>query len=76
MLRRELLGAMSLLAAPAPKPNFVVMLIDDYGWRDSSCYGSTYYETPNLDALARDGMRFTNAFMRLARSARRLAPAL
>ena len=62
MLRREFLGALPLLAAPLPKPNFIVMLIDDYGWRDSSCYGSTYYETPNLDALARDGMRFTNAY--------------
>ena len=62
MLRREFLSALSLFAVPAPKPNFVVMLIDDYGWRDSSCYGSTYYETPNLDALAREGMRFTNAY--------------
>jgi len=61
MLRRQFLAA-SLFAAPSPKWNFVIMLIDDYGWRDSSCYGSTYYETPNLDALAREGVRFTNAY--------------
>jgi len=61
MLRRQFLAA-SLFAAPSPKWNFVIMLIDDYGWRDSGCYGSTYYETPNLDALAREGVRFTNAY--------------
>ena len=62
MLRREFLAAGALMAAPVSKPNFVSMLIDDYGWSDSGCYGSTYYETPNLDALARDGVRFTNAY--------------
>lgn len=62
MLRRHFLGTLPLLAAPPSQPNFIVMLIDDYGWSDSGCYGSTYYETPHLDALARDGMRFTNAY--------------
>ncbi len=67
MRRRELLGALPMAAFSAAAQrraplNFIVMLIDDYGWRDSGCYGSTYYETPHLDALARDGVRFTNAY--------------
>ncbi|TDD67521.1 DUF4976 domain-containing protein [Jiangella aurantiaca] len=44
------------------KPNIVVILVDDLGWRDLSCYGSTFYETPNLDRLAMSGMRFTDAY--------------
>jgi len=44
------------------KPNFIFILIDDLGWKDLSCYGSTFYETPNLDQLAADGMFFTNAY--------------
>src|ERR1035437_6440115 len=44
------------------KPNFVFILIDDLGWRDLSCYGSTFYETPNLDRLAGPGVRVTNAY--------------
>ena len=32
------------------------------GWRDLGCYGSTFYETPNIDRLARQGVRFTNAY--------------
>jgi arylsulfatase A-like enzyme len=47
----------------AEKPlNFVFILIDDLGWRDLGCYGSTFYETPNVDALAASGLRFTNAY--------------
>ena len=44
------------------RPNFVFFLIDDMGWADLGCYGSTFYETPNIDRLAADGMRFTNAY--------------
>ncbi|MBD3351019.1 MAG: sulfatase-like hydrolase/transferase, partial [Candidatus Lokiarchaeota archaeon] len=44
------------------KPNIVFILIDDLGWRDLSCYGSTFYETPNLDRLAKQGMSFSNAY--------------
>nr|MDO8111051.1 sulfatase [Candidatus Sigynarchaeota archaeon] len=44
------------------KPNFVFILIDDMGWRDLTSYGSTFYETPNIDTLARDGMLFTDAY--------------
>jgi arylsulfatase A-like enzyme len=48
-------------AQPA-KPNFLFILADDLGWKDLGCYGSTFYETPNLDRLATTGMRFTNAY--------------
>ena len=44
------------------KPNIVFILVDDMGWRDLSCTGSTYYETPHVDRLARDGMMFTQAY--------------
>lgn len=43
-------------------PNIIVFFLDDLGWRDLSCYGSTFYETPRLDALARQGIRFTDAY--------------
>jgi arylsulfatase A-like enzyme len=44
------------------QPNIVFILIDDLGWRDLECTGSSFYETPNIDQLARNGMRFTNAY--------------
>ncbi len=44
------------------KLNFVLILIDDLGWRDLHCYGSKYYETPNIDEIATQGMRFTDAY--------------
>lgn len=43
-------------------PNIVFILADDLGWRDTAVYGSHFYETPNIDALARRGMLFTNAY--------------
>ncbi|UCD76676.1 MAG: sulfatase [Phycisphaerales bacterium] len=43
-------------------PNVILVLVDDLGWADLGCFGSEFYETPNLDALAADGMRFTNAY--------------
>jgi len=44
------------------KPNFVFMVIDDLGWADLGCAGSQYYRTPNIDRLASEGMRFTDAY--------------
>jgi arylsulfatase A-like enzyme len=44
------------------KPNIILINIDDMGWRDVGFMGSEYYETPNLDALAAEGMIFTNAY--------------
>ncbi len=43
-------------------PNFVFILIDDMGWTDLGSYGSDLYETPNIDRLASEGMRFTDAY--------------
>jgi len=48
--------------APASKPNIVFILADDLGWADLGCYGSTFHETPNLDKLCREGMRFTDSY--------------
>jgi len=45
-----------------PPPNIVLILMDDLGWTDLGCAGSPFYETPSLDLLARQGMRFTNAY--------------
>jgi arylsulfatase A len=44
------------------RPNFVVILADDLGWSDLGCYGADLHETPSLDRLAREGMRFTQAY--------------
>jgi arylsulfatase A-like enzyme len=58
----SLLLALPCFAAPKPPPNIVFILADDLGWADLGCYGSSFYETPNLDALAAGGMRFTDAY--------------
>ena len=47
---------------PPSKPNFVFMLIDDMGATDGVCFGSRFYQTPNLSRLAAQGMRFTSAY--------------
>ncbi|MEN6363256.1 MAG: sulfatase [Bacteroidales bacterium] len=44
------------------KPNVVFILADDWGWMDAQCYGSSFYETPNIDRFAKEGVRFTNAY--------------
>src|SRR6266498_1917511 len=49
-------------AAPPAPPNIILILADDLGWTDLSCYGSDLYETPQIDRLARDGMKFTQAY--------------
>jgi arylsulfatase A-like enzyme len=54
-----------LLRAPsisAKQPNFVFIYADDLGWSDIGCHGSMWYETPNIDKLAADGMLFTHAY--------------
>lgn len=45
-----------------PQPNIVMLLADDLGWTGLTCFGSDLYETPNLDRLASQGMKFTNAY--------------
>ncbi len=54
--------ASNLCAAEAKRPNFVFILADDFGCRDLSGEGSAFYETPNLDRIARDGMKFVNGY--------------
>jgi arylsulfatase A-like enzyme len=64
-LPHSLKGAMAptLLKGPrTSRPNIVFFLIDDLGFGDLGCYGNTFCETPNIDRLARQGMRFTNAY--------------
>ncbi len=72
--RRTLLKGAGLLGTAAlaprlacaqlqsPKPNFVIVLIDDMGWKDVGFMGNTFVETPNLDKLAREGTVFTSAY--------------
>lgn len=62
-----LFGAALLLAgagraATAARPNVILILADDLGWTDLGVYGSDLHETPHLDRLARDGMRFTQNY--------------
>jgi arylsulfatase A len=47
-------------AAPTSPPNIVVIMADDMGYADLSCYGNDRYTTPHIDALAREGLRFTD----------------
>ncbi|MFM8273038.1 MAG: sulfatase-like hydrolase/transferase, partial [Gemmata sp.] len=58
-----LLLPVPLAAADSPKkPNIVLILADDLGWRDVGYQGTDFYETPNLDALAKQGMVFSSAY--------------
>ena len=50
------------LAQAATKPNIVFILADDLGYTDLACYGSKYYETPNLDRMAAQGIKFTQGY--------------
>ena len=49
-------------AAQDRRPNVVFFLVDDLGWRDLGCYGSPFYETPNIDRFAQQSVRFTQAY--------------
>jgi len=69
--RREFVGAVASVAIgasahasvpPTKRPNILFILADDLGWGDLSCYGRPDYATPNLDAFAKQGIRFTNAY--------------
>ena len=64
MDRRTFLSLLATapVAAQSRKPNVVFFLMDDMGWMDSTVYGSKYYETPNMERLARRGMVFTDAY--------------
>ena len=60
-------GYASLSRQPAgrggnKKPNIVFILADDLGWHQLGCFGSDFYETPNINRLAKEGMKFTDAY--------------
>lgn len=57
-LTSNIIGA----ALPKEKPNIVLFLADDLGWRDLGCYGNTLHQTPHIDQLAWDGTVFTQAY--------------
>ena len=52
----------SCVATAESKPNIVYILLDDAGYGDISCYGQKLFETPHIDKLAAEGLRFTNAY--------------
>lgn len=55
-------GAGRALAATTDVPNIIFLLVDDMGYADVGAYGNTYHRTPNIDRLAAEGMRFTDAY--------------
>lgn len=64
-----LVAAAGLLACASPpsetaprKPNFIIVFADDQGWGDLGVYGATDFETPHIDRMAREGMRFTDFY--------------
>ena len=60
----KLLTALFSLAVASAnaQPNVIVIIADDLGYGDVSCYGATAFETPNIDALAAGGQRFTSGY--------------
>ena len=56
------LGLNRMARAQAAKPNILFIMADDFGYADASCYGQRDYTTPNIDRLAAEGMRFTQAY--------------
>jgi len=57
-----LLATLSLASAESRLPNIVYIIADDLGYGDLSCYGQEHFETPNLDQMAAEGMRFTSHY--------------
>jgi len=66
MKHLALLFFLSAFAIPhssfSAQPNLILILADDLGWADAGCYGNSFNETPNIDRLAREGMRFTQFY--------------
>ncbi len=56
-------GSASFAAADDSRPNIILVIVDDLRWDDLGCYGHPFSKTPQIDRLAREGARFTNAFI-------------
>ncbi|MDB4408678.1 sulfatase [Akkermansiaceae bacterium] len=54
--------SLSATAAQASQPNIIFIFVDDLGWADVKCYGNDFIDTPRIDQLAKDGLRFTNFY--------------
>lgn len=52
----------AIIAQQLQKPNVVLIVVDDMGWKDLGVYGSDFHQTPQIDTFAKDGVRFTNAY--------------
>ncbi len=62
-LTLALIGTLTLSATAAPaKPNIIVIMADDLGYGDLSCYGAATFKTPNIDKLAAEGLKFTSGY--------------
>ena len=62
LLLIPLLASTNRQQPPKKQPNILFILVDDLGWTDLGAFGSSFYETPNIDALTAKGMKFTNAY--------------
>ncbi|HMA63144.1 MAG TPA: sulfatase-like hydrolase/transferase, partial [bacterium] len=62
VLGASILSPLSKCSQKPKKPNVVLILVDDLGWKDLGCYGNKYYETPNIDKFCQDSMKFTDAY--------------
>ena len=57
-----ILGLFHQALSKENRPNIIFVLADDLGWAELGCYGNTFHETPHLDQLAKEGVRFTHAY--------------
>ncbi len=57
-----ILGSLVVGRAAAPRPNVIYIMLDDAGYGDFSCYGQRHFQTPNIDRIAQEGMRFTQHY--------------
>ena len=62
-----------LICSAEQKPNFIIIFTDDQGYQDVGCYGSPHIKTPNLDQMAREGMKFTSFYAQTVCGPSRLA---